>query len=410
MIDRAPYEIGGPSMSWLYRCLVALVFGLAWAALSTVQAADPVKEKEDPKFKKEPVSFRTVDGVDLKGTLWTNAKDKKNACVLLLHNFSRKSGGNRSDDGWGSLAEELAKAGYTVLSFDFRGHGDSTSVAPEFWNQRKFPHNYLLLRPPIPKEAPTKLDYKDFPFTPNYYPHLVDDIAAAKAFLENKAGDGAGNLVVIGAGQGATLGAMWMATEYRRFREKGSNVMGQPLPNPESEPEGKDIACGIWLTVSPSIDSTPVQTQLNNWLDEVGGKRNRVPMLFLYGKDDPTGRAKLNASMALTKMLPPGYRMMEDSPGQNKDSNYKFTRDYAVATKLEGSQMLQNSLNTSSVIKAYIRDVLEERGNREAKRHEAEKYRYFWIPPGGGINQVHPAKLNGEEFMMPIPLKMMGLQ
>ena len=404
-------------MSWLCRSRLGLAVGLALVVLSGVRGADdPPKAKvDDPKVKKENITFRTVDYVDLKGTLYTPVVAKKNACVLLLHNLSRKGGGNRNDDGWDALAVDLTKEGYTVLSFDFRGHGDSTTVAKEFWEFKDL-SNVSYNRPLLPKgkvivkadDYPSKIDYKDFPPTgANYYLHLVDDIAAAKACLDAKAGGAAGNTVLIGAGEGATLGALWLSSEHRRYREKTENgVPGQRF-NPEPEPEGKDIACGIWLTMNANIDSKP-QTNLNTWLEEVGGKRNTIPMpmLFMYGKDEPTGRGKLTASYALQKMIP-GYRLMEAKEGLNPDKNHRFTRDWSIDTKLEGSQLLQKSLNTNTIIIEYLKHVMEDRGSRESKRHDPEKFRFFWTV-GVATRMPIVAKEAGEQFMLPIPVSQLG--
>jgi hypothetical protein len=394
-------------MSLLCRTRLGLALCLALVVISGVHAADD-PPKEPAKFKKDNVTFRTVDYVDLRGTLWTPSTTKKNCCVMLLHNLSRKSGGNRNDDGWDALAEDLAKEGYTVLSFDFRGHGDSTAVAKDFWDFTKFPHN----RPILPKgkvimkvdDYPSKIDYKDFPVTGSYYLHFVDDIAAAKVFLDSKGGGAAGNTVLIGAGEGATLGALWLNSEHRLYREKTENGMPGMRYNPEPDPEGKDIACAIWLSISQNIDRKR-QDNLNTWLDEVAGKRNAlsVPMLFMYGKDDPTGKS--TAGYALRKMMP-AYQMMEATPGPNKDKNHPFTRDWSVDTKLEGSQLLQKSLNTNTIIKAYLKDVMEDRGSRESKRHDPEKFRFFWTIPSSRTPVI--AKESGEQFMLPIPVSQLG--
>jgi hypothetical protein len=395
-------------MSLLSLTRPALAAGLSAVVFCLVAAGDASAQN---KSKKENVSFRTVDGVELKGTLWTpNGNKKKEACVLLLHNFSKQKGGSRSDEGWDALGETLAEEGCHVLSIDFRGHGDSKGVGKEFWDPRKFPHNRQALKMGAPpKEIPTEIDYKDFQTTGgSYYLHLVDDVAAAKTFLDNKVGGAAGNLIVVGAGQGATVGAMWMASEYRRFRDKTENPQpGMRLFNLEADPEGKDIACGVWLTVSGSLEGHTVP--VDGWLVEVGGKKNKVPMLFLYGADD--NRGKQNASAALTRIMP-GYKLMESAEGLNQqkvEPSLKFTRDYAIeGTKLDGSQLLQKSLGTSGVIKAYIDKVLEERGSKETKRHESEKFRYVWVVPG--TTQPRLAKQAGEEFMMPINPTTLGVR
>src|SRR4051794_27395928 len=67
----------------------------------------------------ETVKIETVDGVELKGTYWPGDKGKKSPVAILLH----KIGGRSSEDGWNNMADDLQKAGFAVLSFDFRGHG-----------------------------------------------------------------------------------------------------------------------------------------------------------------------------------------------------------------------------------------------------------------------------------------------
>src|SRR4051794_2517889 len=85
--------------------------------------------------KGEEVNFETIDGVKIQGTYWSSAKAKKAPVVMMLHDFKAGKGGNRGEAGWKSLAEGLNKQGFAVLTFDFRGHGESTTVNPMvFWN------------------------------------------------------------------------------------------------------------------------------------------------------------------------------------------------------------------------------------------------------------------------------------
>src|SRR4051812_991197 len=74
------------------------------------------EKKADEKKNNETVRFETVDQVELKGTYWPSTRGKKGPVALLLH----KVGGKSSEDGWGELAEDLQKAGFAVLAFDFR--------------------------------------------------------------------------------------------------------------------------------------------------------------------------------------------------------------------------------------------------------------------------------------------------
>jgi alpha-beta hydrolase superfamily lysophospholipase len=159
----------------------------------------------------EKVRFETADQVTLRGTFYPSNRGTKAACALLLHQL----GGNSRQEGWDDLAKKLQQKGFAVLGFDFRGHGDSVDVNPDgFW---KVPANRTLknFRPTKPGD---KISYRDFTTLQNYL-MLVNDITAAKRFLDSKNDSqdcNAANVVVIGAESGATLGALWVATEWQR--------------------------------------------------------------------------------------------------------------------------------------------------------------------------------------------------
>src|SRR5262249_37940227 len=149
----------------------------------------------------------TADKVTLKGSFYPGANGKKSACVILLHEF----GSDRTKGGWDDLAKALEKEGFAVLSFDFRGHNDSCTVDPQyFWN---FPMNAVFRRSKT-GDTISANDIKLKKFT--YLPHLINDIAAAKRYLEtrNDASDcNVSNLFIIGSKEGAALGASWLAYE-----------------------------------------------------------------------------------------------------------------------------------------------------------------------------------------------------
>src|SRR6266852_5397654 len=111
------------------RFMLPLSFGLALCLL----AGGPLPSARAQGMPKpEKVHFTTVDQVELHGTYWASTKMRKAPTVLLLH----KLGGKSHEDGWDRLAGKLQQEGCAVLSFDFRGHGDSTSVAADFWKYR----------------------------------------------------------------------------------------------------------------------------------------------------------------------------------------------------------------------------------------------------------------------------------
>src|SRR5262249_44912517 len=97
----------------------------------------------------EEVQFSTIDEVQLWGMYYPSARGKKAPIVLLLHKVGRSS----SLDNWPALAQDLQKAGYAVLRFDFRGHGNSNTVQPGFWQDKA---NQKLVKgfdPDKPKET-----------------------------------------------------------------------------------------------------------------------------------------------------------------------------------------------------------------------------------------------------------------
>ena len=75
--------------------------------------------------------FETADGVTLAGTYYPGGKGRKSPAVLLLHDV----GDDEGQKAWDRLARSLQKDGMTVLTFDFRGHGLSTEVDEDFWDQ-----------------------------------------------------------------------------------------------------------------------------------------------------------------------------------------------------------------------------------------------------------------------------------
>jgi dienelactone hydrolase len=87
-------------------------FLLAVAAILTavaLAAAADVQKKE--------VDIKAPDGVNLKGTY--TSPGRPGPAILLLHQC------NMDRHAWDGLASDLANAGFHVLTFDFRGYGES---------------------------------------------------------------------------------------------------------------------------------------------------------------------------------------------------------------------------------------------------------------------------------------------
>ena len=231
------------------------------------------------------VDFKTNDGVKIAGKLYTGGGGKRDAVVLLIPHFDLKKGGGIQQQGYDDLAKSLQKEGYTVLSFDFRGFGDSKTVDPvNFW---KHTHNSPLFvkRKMIGGKLPEKIDHKDF--KGSYAEYFVNDIAAAKAFLDQENDNkslNSSNVIVIGAGYGATLGAMWVANECRRRRDL--SVVPGRIPM-LGDLEAEDIAGTVWLSLMPSLPGKS-NLPLQKWIVEAG-KTNKIPMAFIVGQGDGSG-------------------------------------------------------------------------------------------------------------------------
>jgi esterase/lipase len=94
-----------------------LLFFVAVLAL-TLAACGGGKEEPHPTPSggvSQAVSFQTADGVTIHGHLFGDGEK----LVILSH--MRPS----DQTSWYGFAEELAKAGYSALTFDFRGYGES---------------------------------------------------------------------------------------------------------------------------------------------------------------------------------------------------------------------------------------------------------------------------------------------
>lgn len=113
----------------------------------------------------EQVSIKTEDGFEIVGSFY---KSQSESGVILLHMLNR----NRGD--WNSFAEQLNKEGYSVLSIDLRGHGQSLKKSGRTIEWQMF----------------SEKDFND----------MILDVKAAKEFLESK---GVKKVSVIGASIGA---------------------------------------------------------------------------------------------------------------------------------------------------------------------------------------------------------------
>ncbi|MFO0877661.1 MAG: hypothetical protein U0840_09920 [Gemmataceae bacterium] len=338
------------------RLLVGLVLFVMVLALSGSSRAQGAKNTKN-------IDFKTYDGVTIQGTFYPNASGKRDAVVMLLHDIDLKKGGSSQQEGWSDLAAALQEAGYPVLTFDFRGFGESKEVNPdEFWKESQ---NTNLVRGGVKK--PSQIDHKNF--NPRYIPYLVNDIAAAKAYLDRQNDQKACNtssLIVIGAGEGATLGSLWLAHEARRRKDKNpASPLLLAVPPQLGEPEVNNVAAAIWLSISPRLGG--VQVPVGSLMREVG-RDHKVPMAFVYGKGDGTGD---NFARSLMNMI---------NPRGSKDKDFQLTNIMPIPdTKLAGHKLLGKGSETEAfVVKKYLPSVMEKRGNKEWSERKVEASAYWY--------------------------------
>ncbi len=345
-------------------CLALLVSCCVALSLVDAQAEKPSNG--------EKVRFTTVDGVDIQGMFYPGKKTA--ATVMMLHALEEDS----RKKNWISLAESLNEAGYGVLTFDFRGHGQSSDFeGTVFWKQ---PRNLASIKGAPRKE---KLEFKDM--STAYYPVFVNDIAAAKAFLDNRNDAGGGcntsSLIVLGAETGATLGALWLNAEWHRYQFTPQTFM---TPAKISNiPEGKNVIGAIWLSASSKLGSRVVS--LPRLLD-TSGRVNATPMVFMYGENDAASKT---TALACAKTI---------KGAKKGDKKYPLTDAVPVqADKLKGSGLLQKTLPTEKNIVEYVGTVFEAKG-KEWEEHDFRKNEYVWLQPG--TKTPIPAKLPTEKTLL----------
>jgi len=321
----------------------------------------------------DPVRIVTVDGVRLTGHFY--ASSKRNApAVIMLHPIG--DGKSSKSQEWKALAEALQKANYSVITFDFRGHGESTSFdsTDAFWAQ---PANKSFVKLKVKEE----LDVKDYIKNNGYASALVNDIAAIKAYLDRKNDEGAcntANTIVIGADNGATLGALWINSEWNRYKYT------PPMPPMslkgmyEKRPEGSDVLAGIFLTAQSTLagsKTVSVTGLLNN-----ACKTHGMAALFFYGKEDAKAKT-------FNKTLEKNLKV--------KDSKkHEFIAAVELDTNLSGMKLLQKGLkidkkSVNEAIVEYLDAVVAEKGREWGKRDFEGTY-FMWRHPSTGF--AWPAK------------------
>ena len=311
-----------------------------------IRAQDKSQDKKSDKSDtSDNVKFDSADGVELRGTFYPAPKAKAPA-ILMLHRY----GGNR--EGWEKLAEELQKKGFAVLTFDFRGHGESTKVTADFW---KIPANANHIR------GGNKADKKvirQSEFRTDYLPMLVNDIVAAKRYLDKQNDAGlcnSSNLILIGAEEGAALGCLWIDEEWDR-RPQIQGTFNRLIYDPQGKPFGEDVAAAIWISPAAGLNRISAGT----WLRHRPEIREKTPMLFYASLGDPAGVAAAN-------------RLFDDLKRHNKAPELSFARTDVKAGKARGVELVNKEAKVPGEIAQYLEKIIDKKGVNAWKMREPEK-------------------------------------
>jgi len=323
----------------------------------------------------DKVRFDTADGVKLHGNFYRSGK-KGAPAVIMVHNIGETS----AKEKWIELAKTLQPE-CAVLTFDLRGHGNSTEIDPSLY--LRYPQNVAYTKGVNPNKV--KLDYKDI--DKNFYSVFINDIAAAKSYLERTKNDlglcNTQNTVVIGVEQGATLAAIWANSEWYRYKIDFSPPFFQIRP--ENRPEGQYLSALVCLSITPKLGSRTVN--LANTL-AFPCKQNAMPALFLTGDGDPKDKESLkdrDVARALEKAI--------KFTGKKEDPKLIYTKAFELkgAGKLKGVDLLLKSLETGEKLSGYLKTVIGENSQEWAQR-EFLKSKFVW-------------KLNNNPNVSPIAAK-----
>jgi pimeloyl-ACP methyl ester carboxylesterase len=340
---------------------MAVTTRLVGAALAAalVSAAGPAAARAAGPEPKS-VALVAPDGVELAGRYWRGGS--ASPAVILLDDLGADANPARCD----AVARALATAGCAVVGFDFRGHGRSTDVGSDFWAN---PTNRALVRGPTAARPADRVTFADF--RPGYLPHLANDVAAARSFLERRNDQGecnVGQLIVVGFGRGATVGMLWAATEWCRYRSYGG------LPERlRPSPEGKDVAGCVWVWPEPKLDRQVMPVA--DWLKAAEARRS----VLVGWVHDGDGAAKALARRCAGELNRPGDRIFVD-------------------------QVLRPSAGADQATDAVTELVASIRKLQEMPVRDDRDFadrRYVWSLPNTG----RLAKPEGDDTLRPLPVE-----
>lgn len=299
------------------------------------------------------IRLPTTDGVELRGYFFAGAK--KSPCVLMLHDL----GELQHEKEWRRFAELLHKEGFAVLQFHFRGHGRSREVDPDlFWSPQNSANRKLV-------KSATKEEIDFAKFNAGYHQYLINDIAAARAYLDRKNDAGecnSSNLILLACGRSGALAAAYLHAEMNRYQKLPPPFLGAPAKLAE-QPEGASVLCAVFVNLNAQIGKRKIA--LSSALQNAG-RVNKIPMLFFCGKDDEDART---IAKDLEKAIDPGDKLAFTGVTEIPDADADD-----VVKRVATDEKLQKDLVR------YFKEVQEDRG-KDWRERDARNAIFYWRNP-----------------------------
>jgi len=380
---------------------MAASLGLAAAvALIAEPSRAPAQDKKDDKKEEKHYTttedqIQTADGVRLRAVFHkSKTGDGTSPVVVLLYPPGPDRDMTKPAGAWDGLINRLAETKHHVIQFDWRGHGKSTDITDPtlFWtNPYTGLWNDKYVAGARKKPLANTIAVKGTGIKPQYFPAYATDLAAIRLLIDKKNDAGelnSSSIFIIGAGDSAALGFLWMVSEWNRPQVHpllGAGQMYKVVPTAGivNDPEGgKDIAGAIWLSGSRPATSPPMTIKLfQSWSKNTLKLRDNNPMLFLYGEKDALAHEQARHV----------YRdvLIAQGDPQVGVKKLELTREWAVpGTNLQGLQLLgdNSKLGTEDTILKYIAAVEKDRSSvgRTVRNYAAPYFvdlRYFGINP-----------------------------
>jgi hypothetical protein len=221
-------------------------------------------------------------------------------------------------------------------------------------------------------------------FPPAYFPWLVQDVVAARLWLDLKHDAeevNSANLILMAEGEAAQVAALWLATEARRYRTGGLVPGVAPMA---SLYEARDLYGAVWIDLRApvrvsAVRGTRADTQLTN-------EKSWPPMLTFYNQVVPAAKVQ---TQQWTRM----FRQVGRDVGGEKPVFWNPGRLLIAAT----SSML-SAPGVEVAVEEYVAGLQKTHGLKAWVKRDVQSSEYVWDL---GSGRSSPAKVTRGRQVLP---------